>query len=606
MPPTIYSYVKGAESNFVSDEIQVADNWFWNFRNHVQLIFHLKNSQFFTGENNWLRSFKNIMEPLLNLAYWTEDIEVKDVVFYIEGKEDRALSFLIKKYHDEVFVRENDLDTFFDEITESDLDYGGVFVQDTYSGRPEVLPLVSIASCDQTDALGAPVILKHYFSPEKLRSMEKAGWGEESNGATISIEDLCVLASNEKDPVGTSQKKTNKTPGKTIEIYIVRGSLPEAYLNDSEDMEMFVPQVQVIAFYTDKDDKKNGVTLYRKKDTGEHLKFFTSKKVPNRALGRGVGESLIHPQIWTNFLTIHKTAMLEAGSKVLLYSNDKTLAQKNNLRDMDNLEIAEIEDNAVINQVPTVGVNNIQLYANSIDEWFEHAQLTGAAFDPILGKEATSGTTFRGQERTVAQGRGLHDRRRGQRAKFIEEIYRDWIIPHMVREITKGHTFMATLTPDELSWISDQLATNYANSKIKQALLDGRLLPKEEQDLLVSTFKENFSKGGNKKLIEIVKGELDGINIRMGINIAGKQKDLVQLSDKILSIFQFVFSNPQGFQQAMQVPALAKAFQDILEFSGMNQSDFLSLTAPMTALAAPASAPEAQPLQLNPAPTPEA
>jgi hypothetical protein len=39
-----------------------------------------------------------------------------------------------------------------------------------------------------------------------------------------------------------------------------------------------------------------------------------------------------------------------------------------------------------------------------------------------------------------------------------------------------------------------------------------------------------------------------------------------------------VFTNPQAFQQAMQVPALSKSFNDILEFSGLNQSDFMSLT----------------------------
>ena len=99
-------------------------------------------------------------------------------------------------------------------------------------------------------------------------------------------------------------------------------------------------------------------------------------------------------------------------------------------------------------------------------------------------------------------------------------------------------------------------------------------------------------------MLEILKDEFKDIKVKMGINIAGKQKDLANLSDKILSIFQFVFSNPQGFQQAMQIPALAKSFQDILEFSGLNQIDFLSLTQPP---AQPMQAPQqpAQPLQLN-------
>src|SRR3990167_2197835 len=149
--PSIFEYISTEEASFQTDEVQIADNWNWNFRNHVQLIFQLKNGVFSTGSNNWLRAFKNIMEPILNLAYWAEDIELKDVVFYIEDKGGRALSFLIKKYHTEVYVKETNLDTMFDEITESDLDYGGALVQKTNEAKPEVFALNSIAFCDQTE-----------------------------------------------------------------------------------------------------------------------------------------------------------------------------------------------------------------------------------------------------------------------------------------------------------------------------------------------------------------------------------------------------------------------------------------------------------------------
>lgn len=594
--PDIYSYVKEQENRFETDEIRLGDNWNWNLRNHVQLIFHLKNGVFFTGENNWLRAFKNIMEPMLNLAYWTEDIEVKDVTFFIEQQNGRALSFLIKKYHDEVYVRENDLDTLFDEITESDLDYGGVLVQKTNTKRPEVLPLNSIAFCDQTDILGGPLAFKHYFSPDALRRMSKLGWGDEKNGATISIEELIVLAEYEKEPAGMLDVKKNAVPGKVIEVYIVRGNLPEAYLKDNDNMEDAYNQVQIIAYYTGKNQKREGVTLYRKKETEGNIKFHTSKKVHGRGLGRGVGEGLLHPQIWTNFLSIHKMQLLEAAAKVPLITNSATLAKNNNLRDVETLELLKVEDDETVQQVPTAAPANIQLYEKSIDEWYEHAQLTGAAFDPILGKEANSGTTFRGQERVVAQGRGLHDRRRGQRAKFIEQIYRDWIIPDIVREINQGKKFLATLAPEELSWVIDQLATNYINRKMVDGMLEGKLIPKEEQDQLRQLYKETLSKQGTKHLLEALKGEFDDIEVKMGINVANKQKDLSMLSDKLLSIFQFVFANPQGFQTAMQIPALAKSFHDILEFSGLNQVDFASLTQPM---ALPAQQP-AQPGQPQP------
>ena len=566
----IYTYIKSEEARFNSEEIKVGDNWNWNFRNHIQMIFHLKNGQFFTGENNFLRAFNNIMEPILNLSYWSEDIEVKDIVFYIEEENGRVLSFLIKKYHDEVFVKENNIDTLLDEITEDDIDYGGVLVQKGEK-RPEVIYLPSIAFCDQTDMEGGPMAFKYNFSPDKLRQMASKGWGDEKNGATISIDDLIVLA----EPVKDSGGQDNKTTGKNIEVYIVRGSLPEHYLKDNDNMEDYYNQIHIVGFYTGENSKQEGVTLLRLKESESGLKFHTSKKIYGRALGRGVGEGLLHPQIWTNFLEIHKMNMLEAGSKVLPYTDDDAFANRNNLQDKENLEMSTIEEGKVIRLIPTIEPAKIQLFEGSINSFFEQAQTIGSAFDPMLGKEQASGTTFRGQERTVAQGRGLHDRRRGQRAKFIEELYRWDIIPRMTKKILGGTKFLATLTTEEMNWTSERMIENYANKRRNEQVLSGEL--PTEKEVLMEEASKKFKKVGNKWLINILKNEFKNVEIKIGINVASKQKNLIAMTDKILSIFQFIFSNPQGFQQVMQMSGMSAAFNDILEFSGISGVDFSNI-----------------------------
>ena len=47
--------------------------------------------------------------------------------------------------------------------------------------------------------------------------------------------------------------------------------------------------------------------------------------------------------------------------------------------------------------------------------------------------------------------------------------------------------------------------------------------------------------------------------------------------DKITNIFRFAFSNPQGFAQVMQIPGMAKSFNEILEFSGLSPADFTGI-----------------------------
>ena len=596
MNPSIYGYIKEQESDFETQKVQVADNWDWNFREHVQMLFHLVNDKFYTGANDYMRAFKQVIEPMVELSSWTEDIEVKDVTFFIEQEDKRHISFLMKKYHDEVYTREHDLDYLFDRITEDDLVYGGVLVQKG-TDVPEAVDLTSIAFCDQTDMMGGVIAFKKYFSPSKLRAMSKVGWGNEVNGATMSIEDLCALAEETKN-TGKAGDKKNDVPTKNIEVYIAIGDMPDHYLNSNDNMEDYYRQVQIVAFYTDKKGKKQGVTLYAKKDYGT-FKFFTSKEVSNRALGRGIGERLIHPQIWTNFLTIHKTGMLEAGSKVLLYTDDPTYTQKNKIQDMETLEITTIEEGKRIFQVPTIAPTNIQLYANEIDMWYSQAQSSGAAQDPLMGKESSSGTTFRGQERLVAQGKGSHDKRRGKRAKFIEEIYRDWILADIKKSVT-DKKFLATLSTEELNWLAEELSESLAEKKVRELIFEKAVpVTEEERDFIKDSYKKTILKKGNQRMLQLLKEDLDGVEVKMGINIAGKQKNLVELSDKLLSIFQFIFANPQGFQQAMQIPAMSKAFESLLEFGGMSIGDFSSLTAPVTATPMPVAQAETPELALN-------
>jgi hypothetical protein len=90
------------------------------------------------------------------------------------------------------------------------------------------------------------------------------------------------------------------------------------------------------------------------------------------------------------------------------------------------------------------------------------------------------------------------------------------------------------------------------------------------QDIIRGEFK----KKGNKHFIEIFKGEMKDAPMNVRTNIAGKQKNLGATVDKLTNIFRFAFSNPMGFAQVMQMPGMGKAFNDILEYSGLSPVDF--------------------------------
>jgi len=147
----------------------------------------------------------------------------------------------------------------------------------------------------------------------------------------------------------------------------------------------------------------------------------------------------------------------------------------------------------------------------------------------------------------------------------------------MAKKIMQGQEFFATLTASEMQWVSERVVDNQVNNRVKEMILSGELVTPVIKEAIIEEEKRKFSKNGNKRLLKILKDEFKGVDIKMGINIAGKQKNLSILSDKILAIFQFILSNPQGFQQVMQMEGMGSAFNDILEFSGVSAVDFTNL-----------------------------
>ena len=223
MTETIFNFIKRQEVLY-SQEIEVMENWNWCMKEHIRTSLLLKHGKFKTASNvlETKNPNKNIIYPILNLRYRAEDRDVRDVTLYANDSDKYHLSFLIKKYHDEVYIKEKKLDVLFDELKEEKIDLGGTLVRKGKEG-PVNEPMESIAFCDQTDILAGPIGFKLFFSPDELYAMEKQGWGKKENGATITIEDLITLADTSK--VQDTGIKT-QTPGKNIEVYRIHGSLP--------------------------------------------------------------------------------------------------------------------------------------------------------------------------------------------------------------------------------------------------------------------------------------------------------------------------------------------------------------------------------------------
>ena len=589
----IENFIKDAEQAYELP-IEIETGWFWSMKDHIRTAILYKNSQYTQGSDD--RPFKNIVRPILNVAYRSEGFDVKDIQIYVDDPKNSYKSFLIRKFHDK-WARENELDTFIDEMVESYVDFGGALIKNVDDIRPEVVPLKSIAFCDQTDILSGPIGIKHFYSPSELLKTSEMGWGEESNGATISLEELAKLAEPSKDMNSLDGVETS-TPGKYIEVYEIHGDLPRHFITQEEkydDDEMYTNQMHIVAMYKNDKDEKTFVTLYAKEQDEIPFKLILRDEIFGRALGLGGVEELIDPQVWTNYAVIRKRDMLDSAAKTVMVTDDGTLAAKHpsGLKGVENMEIIEVADGKRLQQADTFP-RNITLFDRSIDEWAGTAGQIGGANEAIMGESPKAGTPFRLQALITQESHSLHNYRKGKIATFLQMIYQEWIIPHLATEIAKEQMFMAELSFEEMQEVADRIVDNVANKRLKEAILKGELPVPEEVEAMKLTNKEIFLKS-NKKFLKIFKDEMKKTALGVKINIVGKQEYLQFMVDSLVNVFNKLYRGPEDFQN----PAMVGLFNKILEGSGVDVINYGAAKFAMQAQAQKAT-PSLEPLKVKP------
>ncbi len=574
MPKTVHDYIVEQEKAWKLP-IDVNENWRWNMFDHITISVLYKNSQLHSGGDKEFKPVKNITRPLLNLQYRAMAFDLKDIIIFIDSSTEYFKSLLVRKYH-EMWAKKNDLDTFINRMIESYTDFGGVLVKDVDDVKPEVVPLQSLAFCDQTDILSGPICIKHFYSPDQLLAMKKNGWGNPDKGASCSLEETIILSRQEKQTLNGRDLQITKTPGKYIEVYEIHGTLPENYLEEGGDPMNWVPQLQIVCFYTKPNSADRGhITLYKSLEKKSPFKFLARDEIYGRALGLGGAEELFDPQVWTNYSMIRKFDMLDAASKMIMKSTDPMVATRNRVRNMENLEIVELAPGTDLTPVNTEPVN-IAAFDNAVKEWGDHAQMMAGATDALMGETPAAGTPFVLQNMIAQQGQGLHAYRQGKIATFLGEIYRDWVLPRMQKEITKGHEFLAELDLDDVNFVSENLVTAETNKMVKATILAGQNVPPQMVQAYQQLITEEFKKKGGKHFIKILEGEFKNSVCQVNVNIAGKQTDLADKVNKLTSVFRTILANPY----ILKSPPIAKLFNQIIELSGLDPIDLSQFDVP--------------------------
>src|SRR5258708_9906679 len=105
---------------------------------------------------------------------------------------------------------------------------------------------------------------------------------------------------------------------------------------------------------------------------------------------------------------------------------------------------------------------------------------------------------------------------------------------------------------------------------VKQKILNGEEIQDAQVEAFGQQVRQQFMKGGNKRFIKILEGEMKDLPLNVKVNIAGKKKDLAAQTDKLTNVCRQIMQAPG----ILDDPRMAKIFNQILESSGLDPIDF--------------------------------
>ena len=267
--------------------------------------------------------------------------------------------------------------------------------------------------------------------------------------------------------------------------------------------------------------------------------------------------------------------MLESASKIIGLTDDPKFAQRhpNGLKGLDNLSIVEVSEGKKGFWQADTFPRNLDKFNQDTDRWMNHAQMMGGANEALMGEEPNSGTPFKLYEAQQIEGKSLHRWRQGQIASFLDEIYDDWVLKHIQAEITNDQSFLMELSADEMMEIAEKGSENQKNKYLIEKVLNGQAIKPGEAEEQKAKVLEAFTKGGNKKFINILKEDFKKTPTAVKTNIKSKQKELALITDKMVSFVRQVLQTPQ----IRQDPEMIKWTNSILESSGLSPIMFSAM-----------------------------
>ena len=562
----LHTLVEEQLDDYVSKRVSVTDVYEHSQYQTLQQIENFIHSRFGSGQLDARgnpKPFFNVTVGKRNIATRATDIDRKDITMQAPDSDEYFRSFVASKFNHQL-MKKMKMQDYLNDWGEALPTYGSVItkVVENKGGLHISVCDWMTTVCDPVDFESAPVIEKLSLTPAEMREKVSEGW---------DIDQIEELIEAKLEPRTNLKGKTVYQEPNFITVYEVHGRLPSAYLLKNpraKDWKTYKRQMQVIGMHELKDDRMD-FTLYKGKESKNPYSISHWKKTAGRTQGVGVVEDMFEPQIWTNYSVKQMKDQLDLASKTIYQTSDGNFAARNVLTNLQNGDFLIHAANSPVTPI-NVAPQGFESLQNLTMSWKQIGEDITSTPDAISGNTMPSGTAFRQVAMLNTEAHSYFDYITENKGNYLEDLYREYIIPYIIKQLDTADEIVAILSTEEIDWYDNACADRAEHDEIVKQTLAGnpvspiQIAPIRQQKLadLKKTGAKRYLNPGKKGTW---KSYFKGFEWVADINITGESQDKKTAIDTLFNALQLVATNPT----ILQNPATKGIFMQLLETSGV-------------------------------------
>lgn len=423
------SLIEKEIDSYLNGTVEISEGHPFSQYKLVKRIMLFANQIYPTGKTDSQGNYKyyfDIISPRIDAEVKNIDFDTKDIQVYSDRKED-ATGVLIVNLALKEYLRDNGQAEDLNESVEESAGWGNV-VWKKIKGGYERMDLKNFYVINQTAKTlnDTPVIERHEMTQSALRA--KAGVWD-------NVEQVIENCGN-KFFSSTQRGTQNETEILSYEVYERNGEISVAALKelkgekpaDKDDTRYVLAKIVVAGL--NKDAKDSKYALFAEEISSMPYREHHRGRYNGRWFRKGLYETLFDVQVRANEIGNQIARGLEWASKTFFRTKDQLIAQ-NALTDLMNGDILKTEDLAQV-EVRMQGFDQL------ISDWnriINVANDLANSREIVTGENLPSGTAFRLGALMNQNANKLFDFLREKLAISVKNLFEDWILPDLLRDL---------------------------------------------------------------------------------------------------------------------------------------------------------------------------